>query len=120
MKKEITKDNVNYLSIFTRFLKEYGLYYRYFKNIDDNGRIHLNEIINKKPIAHFDLLYLVDYAFQWSTTSEGHSFWSDVDNVWGSIYHYISKRINDRTHTALFYTDLTKIFKKFYDECPFN
>ena len=103
MEKEI-----NYTKIFTRYLKEKGLFKQFELNFNDvkqqairvgwcknaDGRKFKGE-----PDATFEdycdkinnyKIFLV-YAFDWSKTKQGHMFWEDESNKWSS---YLVKEFN--------------------------
>ena len=36
---------------------------------------------------------LINYAFNWSRTDEGHDFWSDINNKWRTTFKNVIKKI---------------------------
>ena len=62
-KKDILKE------VFLPFLKENGIKEQYFNNLEEN-------IKNIEPYDYFNI------AFMWGNTSEGFSFWSNLNKKW--------------------------------------
>ena len=81
MNEEIIK------KIFYRFLKEEGVFTYYFKNLyevcencSDIEVKKLRNIMCRYPME------LINYAFMWRETPQGHHFWSFINNKWKIIY----------------------------------
>ena len=79
----------NEFKIFTRFLKENGIFSAYFREMDRNN----------DPCSSFCFLYKKnkkdffskcnpsdwsDYCFCWVNTRAGNDFWSEVNDLWKS------------------------------------
>lgn len=109
----INKNNVNYFKIFLRYLKYFDIYKKYMENIDD--KIFIRNFKNEvTPTTS-----LIDYAFCWSDTKEGFSFWCDVDDVWAGIHHHIRNKLHANEDNTIKYDKLTQIFQSYYNDCPF-
>lgn len=97
MKKEI-----NYSKIFTRYLKEKGLFKQFelnFNNVKQQAirvgwcKTAVGRKFKGEPDATFedycskinDCKIFLAYAFDWSKTKQGHAFWEDESNKW-SLY----------------------------------
>lgn len=76
---KFTLENIDYKSIFLRFLKHFGLYNKFIRNIAKQTYIENFKTNKIKP------LYYIDHAFIWKNTSEGHIFWSKLDDAWRDI-----------------------------------
>ena len=72
---------------FLRFLKEEGVYGEWVYNIYeqhpiwDNSfweSIWKNELLSEKNHCEEG----INYAFYWSDTTQGHDFWSKIDDEW--------------------------------------
>ncbi len=93
---------------FAKFLKENHVFIQYRMNIGKN-------ILQKKPlgwcnafkekiILHYAKrgninralsLNLINYAFAWSETLQGHFFWSKLDKKWKKVVNEKKLYIND-------------------------
>ena len=89
---------------FAKFLKENHVFIQYRMNIGRN-------VVQKKPlgccnafkekiILHYNInkslsLNLINYAFTWSETSQGHFFWSRLNNKWKKVVIEKKLYIND-------------------------
>lgn len=77
-------DERTIIKIFYRFLKEEGIFSLYFKNLYRQRGCSLNEkvcyIVRECPEG------LINYAFNWSTTPQGHEFWETIHSQWVYIY----------------------------------
>jgi len=81
MNEEIIK------KIFYRFLKEEGAFIYYFKNLYEDCE-NCSDIELKKfreVMCHYPI-ELINYAFSWIKTPQGHHFWSSINNKWKVIY----------------------------------
>lgn len=82
--------------LFLRFIKEKGIYRAFLRacierasrpggiiNSDYNGS-HI-EYIHKELSYEYDCDEVINHAFCWSETREGHNFWSNYDDMWRRI-----------------------------------
>ena len=93
--KKVTKYNKTILPFFIRFLKKEHSLERYMKNINsDNGYDLRLWYYENSDISYFLLkdIYvnkgynLLNRAFKWDKTEEGHTFWQDLHNKWKKLY----------------------------------
>ena len=79
------------LPFFIRFLKKEHSLQRYMKNLNsDNGYNLRIWYYENSDVSHFlfkDIYTnngynLLNKAFRWSETEEGHAFWQDLNNKW--------------------------------------
>ena len=74
------KDNqLFYIKCFLCFLKQNGIYYKYFVNASIlEKRYNFNDYIRSKNYL-FERIkrpeQLIHYAFNWASTKEGYNFW---------------------------------------------
>jgi len=89
--KKITKDNKIILPLFIRFLKKEHSLEKYMKNLNSNNGYNLRMwFYNNNDVSYFLLkeiytnkgYYLLNRAFKWDKTEEGHIFWRDLNNKW--------------------------------------
>lgn len=89
--KKVTKHNKIILPLFIRFLKKEHSLERYMKNLNsDNGYNFRLWYYENSDISYFLLkdiyankgYYLLNRAFKWEETEEGHIFWRDLNNKW--------------------------------------
>jgi hypothetical protein len=98
--KQFLVSDINFEHLFLRYLKYTNLYIRFRNNIKT-----VNYISEFKEgiIRHASF---VDHAFTWSNTTEGHNFWSNIDNSWTEIVYEIKE------HKSLFLKDILRIFRE--------
>ena len=93
--KKVTKYNKIILPFFIRFLKKEHSLGRYMKNLNsDNGYDLRLWYYENSDISYFLLkdIYvnkgynLLNRAFKWDKTEEGHTFWQDLHNKWRKLY----------------------------------
>ena len=79
---------------FIRFLKDNNAYTSYLDNCRDRCRLRRGRIYNfynGSIIAFFidssryNKGELIDYAFDWSLTPQGHEFWGKLDIKWRAV-----------------------------------
>ena len=84
------------IKIFYRFLKEGDVFSLYFKNLYRQRGCSLNEklydIVGECPEG------LINYAFNWSTTPQGHEFWETIHSQWVDIYSRAASYIGAYDH----------------------
>lgn len=82
----------------TRFLKELGIYIAYIQNYDINFAIpHKENVFDF--IDEVEKTEVINYAFNWQNTAQGHGFWYAVDILWKDYYR---KSINLTEAVGLF------------------
>lgn len=88
------KRNKNILSVFIRFLKKEKCLDKYMKHLNSNNGYNLREwYYETDDICNFISLDLKSYygynllnrAFRWNETEEGHYFWKDLNSKWKNI-----------------------------------
>ena len=79
---------------FFRFLKEEGVYgewvYNVKKKMDETCESKssiFNSILNEEDKCE----NAIDFAFVWSTTSQGYDFWEGINNKWLHLMTKINK-----------------------------
>lgn len=89
--KKITKYNKIILPLFIRFLKKEHSLEKYMKNLNsDNGYNLRLWYYENSDISYFLLkdiyankgYYLLNRAFKWDETEEGHYFWKSLNDKW--------------------------------------
>ena len=89
--KRVTKYNKTILPLFIRFLKKEHSLEKYMKNLNsDNGYNLRMWYYENSDISYFLLkdIYvnkgynLLNRAFRWNETEEGHTFWRDLNDKW--------------------------------------
>lgn len=70
--------------IFYRFLREENAFTFYFKNLSEDYRDASNEKLYHMVLHH--PTELINYAFSWSNTPQGHSFWNRLNDKWKDVY----------------------------------
>lgn len=89
---KIEKDTFDLVvkKIFFRFLKEKDALVPYFKNTSEdygtNTNTHINDVLRDSPRE------LVNFAFCWSETPEGHAFWRSISEQWKELLWEVIKR----------------------------
>lgn len=87
--------------LFVRFLKEKGIKYAYAEETLRDSLI--NDAINNNTdvdlLKYFDSFFsygdnLIGYSFEWSSTKNGHEFWSKVFVAWADYLRAYSAYIN--------------------------
>lgn len=75
---------INYRRLFFKFLKENDLYTSWLCNLKAQHPISNKHWWNKmyNYIYGSNTKQAVDYAFCWANTSEGHDFWSTINDRW--------------------------------------
>lgn len=74
---------------FFLFLKENSCYGKYFNNFDSRF-INFNRFTRLLDCP----IYLINFAFDWSLSEEGFSYWENISNKWILIYRsYLEKNI---------------------------
>lgn len=89
MTRELTYREI--IKEFLFFLKKENAYKEYIKAIKQyrkkefrNWENYIN-ILTIKPLKNCvinNIAYLIDCSFTWSSTEEGHDFWSALDKKW--------------------------------------
>ena len=102
-------ENQDIYKLFLRFLKEHGAYTAFFIEFkngygnrelwkDEYPGIFNKEFVLKKFRDYFDSLIsknnIIQYAFYWGHTKEGHGFWSDLNRDWWDYQTFIKKIYN--------------------------
>lgn len=89
--KKITKYNKIILPFFIRFLKKEHSLGRYMKNLNSNNGYDLRMwYYENSDVSHFLIkdIYvnkgynLINRAFRWDETEEGHAFWQGLNDKW--------------------------------------
>jgi len=67
---------------FLRFLKDNGVYEKYFNAFFKSHHIRFHNWVNwaMYVIVHLDRIDLIENAFFFSCTEEGYEFWSKISN----------------------------------------
>lgn len=105
MEKEITYRQME--AEFLQFLKENNALHKFRKNVKKQkycSFVTLENYINPFTIEPIKKLFtlegynnLVNFAFIWSETKEGHDYWSNLDRKWGNKFIGITiKIINEK------------------------
>jgi len=68
---------------FLRFIKEKGAYSGYVRNIKNNKKSI------KKVIKGSGAQNLIQGAFIWQRTPEGHFYWSDLSAEWAKYMNFL-------------------------------
>ena len=68
---------------FLRFIKEKGVYSGYVRNIKNNNKT-LEKVIKNSGVQN-----LIQGAFIWSKTPEGHYYWSDLSTEWAKFMNQL-------------------------------
>jgi hypothetical protein len=99
IRKEVLKD-------FVKFLKEHKAYIKYRQNIADSYThdyivdknenewirafsygIYMKILSNGRCPLYYGLCpQLINYAFTWRNTKEGHCFWSNLSTKWTHLF----------------------------------
>lgn len=80
-----------------KFLTEYDIFDEFMQNMINFKKFNtINELINNDKTS---ISSLIDAAFIWSETKNGHYFWSDINHIWvkkvNEKYDQIKSRWND-------------------------
>lgn len=95
-----TKYGKKVLPLFIRFLKKENYLDKYMKNLNSkNGRALRYWYYQNDDICNFinlDLDFcggynLLNRAFRWNETEEGHSFWKNLNDKWKNILYVCFK-----------------------------
>lgn len=71
------KLNKEILFEFCKFLKEKNIYTNYIINVKSRHRCYFSgNIFSMSPSS------LIDEAFLWRSTKEGHAFWCSISRMW--------------------------------------
>lgn len=87
---EILSDNritKNQFAFFFRFLKENKCAHEYFKNFfKRHERIEHNELAFRNYFSQLQLRSIIDSAFRWRDTIQGHEYWEKLDYYYNELY----------------------------------
>ena len=82
---------MTYLQLFYRYLKINNIYNLFFYNI--SHRVYESSWqYNIEDITTFKAYDLINNAFTWRDTKEGHNFWSKFNTRWREIILFSAKR----------------------------
>ena len=87
--------------VFEQFLMEHNVLQNYKTNIT-------RENISFENIINFPLSELINYAFTWADTNEGHAFWRGLDDLWHQKIMSTTQYTNSHYHVDKQITELLK------------
>lgn len=87
---EILSDNCitkNQFAFFFRFLKENKCAHEFFKNFFERRKhIEYNELAFRNYFNQLRLRSIIDSAFSWRETRQGHEYWEKLDEYYQGLY----------------------------------
>lgn len=96
-KYKLILDIIRVVTPLARLLKEKNAFTSFIVNVRNTQE---NNITSKSELItyYYDLYtlikYVVDYAFIWTYTKEGHTIWTDINNEW--IYKFTTLNNTDK------------------------
>jgi len=83
---KLVLDIIRVVTPLARLLKEKNVFTSFIANVKN---IEQNDMTsNSERIIYLNLYtlikYVVDYAFAWDCTKEGHTIWKDINNEWAN------------------------------------
>lgn len=76
---------------FTRFLKDKGVFHRFFEIMDTKPYGMYRNVFKSNIVYFFNECMPDEWTtncFTWSTLNEGHDFWSKIHNEWSRKVYY--------------------------------
>lgn len=77
----------NQFAFFFRFLKENKCAHEFFKNFFERHKyIEYNELAFRNYFSQLRLRSIIDSAFNWRDTRQGHEYWEKLDYYYNELY----------------------------------
>ena len=70
------------IHMFIKFLAENAVLFQFYSNLATHGKDNKNTIPKLITFSQHNKLTLIDNAFTWWKTKEGHAFWAHLRDNW--------------------------------------